>query len=61
MHDFITLELINGQPQFSFSLGSEVTRVQVYVPGGVADGDWHTVIVDYFNRVSHIGEEESEF
>ena len=52
-HDFIALELVDGQPQFSFSLGDEVTRVQTNVEGGVSDGQWQTVTVDYFNRVSN--------
>ena len=52
-HDFIALEIIDGQIQFSFSLGSEVKRVQPHVDGGVSDGQWHKVTVQYLNRVSH--------
>ncbi len=52
MHDFIALELIDGQVQFSFSLGTDITRVQVSVPGGVSDGNFHEVFISYVNRVS---------
>ncbi|XP_065173819.1 protocadherin-like wing polarity protein stan isoform X2 [Atheta coriaria] len=50
LHDFIALEIINGGVQFSFSLGSEVSHVEANIPGGVADGKWHTVTVAYFNK-----------
>ena len=52
-HDFIALEIIDGQVRFSFSLGTEVSRVTAQVPGGVNDGMWHEVTVDYLNRVSN--------
>ena len=52
MHDFIALELIDGQVQFSFSLGTDITRVQVSVPGGVSNGNFHEVFISYVNRVS---------
>ena len=54
-HDFIALEIIEGQVQFSFSLGTDVTKVNPTVEGGVNDGQWHEVTVDYFNRVSTRG------
>lgn len=38
--------------QFSFSLGSDVTKATATIPGGVSDGEWHTVTASYFNRVS---------
>lgn len=50
-HDFISLEIIDGNVQFSFSLGSSVTKAVAAVPGGVSDGNWHTVVVNYFNKV----------
>ncbi|XP_074026257.1 protocadherin-like wing polarity protein stan isoform X2 [Leptinotarsa decemlineata] len=53
-HDFIALEIIKGHIQFSFSLGSEVTKVSATVPGGVSDGKWHTVNVNYFNKTATI-------
>ena len=52
MHDFIALELIDGQVQFSFSLGTDITRVQVSVPDGVSNGNFHEVFISYVNRVS---------
>jgi len=50
-HDFIALELIAGQVQFSFSLGTTITRVIASVEGGVSDGKWRQVTIDYHNRV----------
>ena len=52
MHDFIALEVIDEQIQFSFSLGTSVTLIKASIVGGVSDGQWHTVTVDYLNRVS---------
>ncbi|KAK0088102.1 hypothetical protein PV325_013198 [Microctonus aethiopoides] len=49
-HDFIALEIVNSQVQFSFSLGDEVTRASAKIPGGVSDGQWHEVEVVYINR-----------
>ncbi|CAH1153853.1 unnamed protein product [Phaedon cochleariae] len=49
-HDFIALEIVEKSIQFSFSLGSEVTKVKATVPGGVSDGKWHTVVAHYFNK-----------
>lgn len=56
-HDFIALELVEGGRgvQFSFSLGSDVTRVVARSAREVNDGHWHTVTVNYFNKV-HIEE-----
>lgn len=53
-HDFIALELVEGGHgvQFSFSLGSVVTRVVARSARGVNDGRWHTVTVNYFNKVT---------
>jgi cadherin EGF LAG seven-pass G-type receptor 1 len=51
-HDFIALELIDGRLQFSFSLGANLSHVLLEHPHSLADGDWHTVTIDYFNRVS---------
>jgi len=53
-HDFIALELIDGRLQFSFSLGANLSHVLLEQPYSLADGDWHTVSIDYFNRVSRI-------
>lgn len=51
-HDFISLEIVEGNVQFSFSLGSSVSKVTASIPGGVSDGNWHKVVVSYFNKVS---------
>jgi len=53
-HDFVTLEIVDGHVQFSFSLGSDVTRVAAFPLNGVqlSDGQWHQVTVTYLNRVS---------
>ena len=50
-HDFIALEIVEGQVQFSFSLGSEITTVKANVDAGVNDGNWHQVSLSYLNRV----------
>lgn len=50
-HDFVALEIVDQQLQFSFSLGSDVTRVSPYVEGGVSNGRWQHVTVEYLNRV----------
>ena len=52
-HDFIAMEIIDGQVQFSFSLGGHVTKVKATVEGGVNDGHWHEVNIHYLNRVSY--------
>ena len=49
-HDFVALEIIDSRVQFSFSLGDEVTRATAAIPGGVSDGQWHEVQVNYINR-----------
>ncbi|KAG8278057.1 Cadherin EGF LAG seven-pass G-type receptor 2 [Homalodisca vitripennis] len=51
-HDFIAVEVVEGGKgvQFSFSLGSDVTRVVARSAHGVSDGHWHTVVIDYFNK-----------
>ncbi|XP_043461123.1 protocadherin-like wing polarity protein stan isoform X2 [Leptopilina heterotoma] len=49
-HDFVALEIVDSQIEFSFSLGDEVTRATASVPGGVSDGEWHKVQISYINR-----------
>ncbi|KAK7789529.1 hypothetical protein R5R35_000833 [Gryllus longicercus] len=49
-HDFIALEIVKGAVHFTFSLGTNVTTTSVTVPGGVSDGQWHSVSVQYFNK-----------
>lgn len=51
-NDFIALELIDGRLQFSFSLGANRTTVRLDRTASLADGQWHSVTVDYVNRVS---------
>ena len=47
----MALEVIEGQVQFSFSLGANITKVVTKLPKAVNDGNWHQVAVDYLNRV----------
>uniref|UniRef100_A0A8C8SG17 Cadherin EGF LAG seven-pass G-type receptor 1 n=1 Tax=Pelusios castaneus TaxID=367368 RepID=A0A8C8SG17_9SAUR len=53
-HDFIALEIIEEQIQLTFSAGETTTTVAPFVPGGVSDGQWHSVQVLYYNK-PHIG------
>nr|XP_008177211.2 cadherin EGF LAG seven-pass G-type receptor 1 isoform X4 [Chrysemys picta bellii] len=53
-HDFIALEIIEEQIQLTFSAGETTTTVAPFVPGGVSDGQWHSVQVQYYNK-PHIG------
>jgi len=50
----VALEIVDGHVEFSFSLGTDVTRVAAFPLPAVelSDGRWHQVIVDYLNRVS---------
>ncbi|KAG9508984.1 Protocadherin-like wing polarity protein stan, partial [Fragariocoptes setiger] len=50
--DFIALEIVNGHLQFQFSTGDphQVAQVQLTTTGDVADGEWHTVSVEYRDR-----------
>ncbi|XP_063227767.1 protocadherin-like wing polarity protein stan [Bacillus rossius redtenbacheri] len=49
-HDFIALEIVSGAIHFSFSLGTNVTTTVASIPGGVSDGNWHSVTVHYYNK-----------
>uniref|UniRef100_A0A8C4TTD2 Cadherin EGF LAG seven-pass G-type receptor 1 n=1 Tax=Falco tinnunculus TaxID=100819 RepID=A0A8C4TTD2_FALTI len=49
-HDFIALEIIEEQIQLTFSAGETTTMVAPFVPGGVSDGQWHSVQVQYYNK-----------
>ncbi|XP_055963047.1 cadherin EGF LAG seven-pass G-type receptor 1 [Sorex fumeus] len=53
-HDFIALEIVDAQLQLTFSAGETTTTVAPEVPGGVSDGRWHSVLVQYYNK-PHIG------
>ncbi|KAM5251135.1 LOW QUALITY PROTEIN: cadherin EGF LAG seven-pass G-type receptor 1 [Hipposideros larvatus] len=49
-HDFIALEIVDEQVQLTFSAGETTTTVAPQVPGGVSDGRWHSVQVQYYNK-----------
>uniref|UniRef100_A0A8C4N4C7 Cadherin EGF LAG seven-pass G-type receptor 1 n=1 Tax=Equus asinus asinus TaxID=83772 RepID=A0A8C4N4C7_EQUAS len=49
-HDFIALEIVDEQVQLTFSAGRTTTMVAPQVPGGVSDGRWHSVQVQYYNK-----------
>ncbi|XP_060698850.1 cadherin EGF LAG seven-pass G-type receptor 1 isoform X1 [Hemiscyllium ocellatum] len=49
-HDFIALEIIEEQIQLTFSAGESTTTVAPFIPGGVSDGEWHSVQVQYYNK-----------
>ncbi|XP_036093576.1 cadherin EGF LAG seven-pass G-type receptor 1 isoform X5 [Rousettus aegyptiacus] len=49
-HDFIALEIVDEQVQLTFSAGETTTAVAPQVPGGVSDGRWHSVRVQYYNK-----------
>ncbi|KAJ7422124.1 hypothetical protein WISP_39467 [Willisornis vidua] len=49
-HDFIALEIIEEQIQLTFSAGETTTTVAPLIPGGVSDGQWHSVQVQYYNK-----------
>ncbi|MEQ2193691.1 Cadherin EGF LAG seven-pass G-type receptor 3, partial [Xenoophorus captivus] len=57
-HDFIALEIQEGQVVFKYSTGESSTQVSPFLLGGVSDGNWHTVHIHYYNkpRRSLIGE-----
>ncbi|XP_048219002.1 cadherin EGF LAG seven-pass G-type receptor 2 isoform X2 [Perognathus longimembris pacificus] len=56
-HDFVALEVIQEQVQLTFSAGESTTTVSPFVPGGVSDGQWHTVQLRYYNKplLGHTG------
>ncbi|XP_072276680.1 cadherin EGF LAG seven-pass G-type receptor 3 isoform X2 [Pyxicephalus adspersus] len=49
-HDFIAVEIHDGQVQLKYSTGESSTLVTPYVPRGVSDGKWHTVQLRYYNK-----------
>ncbi|XP_043823673.1 cadherin EGF LAG seven-pass G-type receptor 1 [Dromiciops gliroides] len=53
-HDFLALEVMEEQIQLTFSAGETTTTVAPLVLGGVSDGRWHSVRVQYYNK-PHIG------
>uniref|UniRef100_A0A3P8VA40 Cadherin EGF LAG seven-pass G-type receptor 3 n=1 Tax=Cynoglossus semilaevis TaxID=244447 RepID=A0A3P8VA40_CYNSE len=49
-HDFIALEIQEGQVVLKYSTGELSTQVTPFLPGGVSDGNWHTVHIHYYNK-----------
>uniref|UniRef100_A0A4W5RPP4 Cadherin EGF LAG seven-pass G-type receptor 3 n=1 Tax=Hucho hucho TaxID=62062 RepID=A0A4W5RPP4_9TELE len=49
-HDFLALEILEGQVVLKYSTGELSTQVSPFLPGGVADGNWHTVHIHYYNK-----------
>ncbi|XP_041654919.1 cadherin EGF LAG seven-pass G-type receptor 3 [Cheilinus undulatus] len=49
-HDFIALEIQDGQVVLKYSTGESSTQVNPFLPGGVSDGNWHTVHIHYYNK-----------
>ncbi|TRY66866.1 hypothetical protein DNTS_033032, partial [Danionella cerebrum] len=49
-HDFLALEILDGQVVLKYSTGEASTQVSPYLPGGVNDGNWHTVHIHYYNK-----------
>uniref|UniRef100_A0A6Q2Z0R2 Cadherin EGF LAG seven-pass G-type receptor 1a n=1 Tax=Esox lucius TaxID=8010 RepID=A0A6Q2Z0R2_ESOLU len=49
-HDFIALEIIKEQIQLTFSAGEDKTTVSPFVLGGVSDGQWHRLLLHYYNK-----------
>ncbi|XP_062834481.1 cadherin EGF LAG seven-pass G-type receptor 2 isoform X1 [Anolis carolinensis] len=49
-HDFVALEIVQEQVQLTFSAGESTSTVAPFIPGGVSDGQWHTVHLHYYNK-----------
>ncbi|XP_051950332.1 cadherin EGF LAG seven-pass G-type receptor 3 [Xyrauchen texanus] len=49
-HDFLALEILDRQVVLKYSTGEISTQVSPYLPGGVSDGNWHTVHIHYYNK-----------
>uniref|UniRef100_A0A8C5N1A1 Cadherin EGF LAG seven-pass G-type receptor 3 n=1 Tax=Leptobrachium leishanense TaxID=445787 RepID=A0A8C5N1A1_9ANUR len=49
-HDFIAVEINDGQVQLKYSTGESSTLVTPYIAGGVSDGNWHTIQLRYYNK-----------
>ncbi|XP_073973404.1 protocadherin-like wing polarity protein stan isoform X2 [Rhodnius prolixus] len=60
-HDFIAFELVDGfSVQFSFCLGSKITRVIAVADSPLNDGAWHSVKVFYYNRTATVSLDECD-
>ena len=51
-NDFVAIQIINGQVQFTVSTGKDAASALTNVRGGVNDGEWHTVTAVFKNQVS---------
>ncbi|KAG8196305.1 hypothetical protein JTE90_013792 [Oedothorax gibbosus] len=51
-HDFVAMEIVDGQLVVSFSLGANVSEVTATVRGGLSDGQWHEAELTYLNRTA---------
>ncbi|XP_068110920.1 cadherin EGF LAG seven-pass G-type receptor 3 [Hyperolius riggenbachi] len=49
-HDFIAVEIHDGQVQLKYSTGESSTLVTPHIHRGVSDGKWHTVQLRYYNK-----------
>ncbi|XP_053103347.1 cadherin EGF LAG seven-pass G-type receptor 2 isoform X2 [Hemicordylus capensis] len=49
-HDFVALEIVQEQVHLTFSAGESTSTVSPFIPGGVSDGQWHTVHLHYYNK-----------
>ncbi|XP_058144461.1 cadherin EGF LAG seven-pass G-type receptor 3 isoform X2 [Dasypus novemcinctus] len=49
-HDFLALELVARQVRLTYSTGESNTVVSPTLPGGLSDGQWHTVHLRYYNK-----------
>ncbi|KAG7519448.1 cadherin EGF LAG seven-pass G-type receptor 3 isoform X2 [Solea senegalensis] len=49
-HDFVALEIHEGQVVLKYSTGETSTQVSPFLHGGVSDGNWHTVHIHYYNK-----------
>ncbi|XP_036288227.1 cadherin EGF LAG seven-pass G-type receptor 3 isoform X1 [Pipistrellus kuhlii] len=49
-HDFLALEIVAGQVRLTYSTGESSTVVSPTVPGGLSDGQWHSVHLRYYNK-----------
>ena len=51
LHDFIAVQISEGQIRFIFSVGDAPVVMTTNVEGGVSDGRWHSVVVTFQNQV----------
>ncbi|CAG0879787.1 unnamed protein product [Cyprideis torosa] len=52
-HDFIALSLVEGKVRLAYSLGGgNQAEVEAELPGGISDGKWHKVTVEYLNKTA---------